>query len=70
LVQPEQLLEGEWAEWSRLTPVEHSLESEKLWQTYLVFGGSVDPEPDTQSPFFEARAPRPRTAHGRTVVRV
>ena len=38
--------------------------------TYLALGGSLDPEPDTQSPFFDARAPRPRSAHGRTGVRV
>jgi len=34
------------------------LESEKLWQTYPAMGGSLDPEPDTQSPFFNPRAPR------------
>jgi hypothetical protein len=54
----------------RLTPVQRWLESEKLWQTYLALGGSLDSEPDTQSPFFDARAPRPRPAHGRTGVRV
>ena len=70
MIQPEQLVGGEWAEWYRLTPVQRWLESEKLWQTYLALGGSLDPEPDTQSPFFNARAPRPRPAHGRTGVRV
>lgn len=70
MIQPEQLVADEWAEWYRLTPVQRWLESEKLWQTYLALGGSLDPEPDTQSPFFDARAPRPRPAHGRTGVRV
>ena len=70
MIQPEQLVEGEWAEWYRLTPAQRWLESEKLWQTYLGFGGSLDPEPDTQSPFFDARASRPRLTHGRTGVRV
>src|SRR5881394_3702543 len=70
MIQPEELVGGEWAEWYRLTPVQRWLESEKLWQTYLAIGGSLDPEPDTQSPFFDARAPRPRPAHGRTGVRV
>lgn len=23
-----------------------------MWGTYLLLGGSLDPEPDTQSPFF------------------
>ncbi len=27
-------------------------------------GGSLDPEPDTQSPFFDAHAPRQSPAHG------
>jgi hypothetical protein len=58
MIQPEQLVEGEWAEWYRLTPVQRWLESEKLWQTYLALGGSLDPEPDTQSPFFDIRETR------------
>ena len=70
MIQPEELVGGEWAEWYRLTPVQRWLESERLWQTYLALGGSLDPEPDTQSPFFDARASRSRSAHGRTGVRV
>jgi hypothetical protein len=70
MIQPEELVGDEWAEWYRLTPAQRWLESEKLWQTYLALGGSLDPEPDTQSPFFDARAARPRPAHGRTSVRV
>ena len=70
MIQPDELVGGEWAEWYRLTPVQRWLESEKLWQTYLALGGSLDPEPDTQSPFFDARAPRSRPADGRTGVRV
>ena len=54
MIQAEELVGGEWAEWYRLTPVQRWLESEKLWQTYLALGGSLDPEPDTQSPFFDA----------------
>ena len=53
-----------------VSELERWLESEKLWQTYLALGGSLDPEPDTQSPFFDARAPRPRAAHGRAGLRV
>ena len=51
MIQPDELVGGEWAEWYRLTPVQRWLESEKLWQTYLALGGSLDLEPDTQSPF-------------------
>jgi hypothetical protein len=70
MVKPEDLVGEEWAEWYRLTPVQRWLESEKLWQTYLALGGSLDPEPDTQSPFFDATAPRPRPVDGRSGVRV
>ncbi len=70
MIQPEDLVGDEWAEWYRLTPVERWLESEKLWQTYLALGGSLDPEPDTQSPFFDAGAPRSRPAHGQPGLRV
>ena len=70
MIQPEQLVEAEWVEWYRLTPIQRWLESEKLWQTYLGFGGSLEAEPDTQSPFFDARASRPGLTHGRTGVRV
>ena len=70
MIEAEELVGTEWAEWYRLTPVERWQESTKLWQTYLALGGSLDPEPDTQSPFFDASAPRPSTAHGRAGVRV
>ena len=70
MIQPEELVEEEWAEWYRLTPIQRWIESQKLWQTYLAMGGSLDPEPDTQSPFFDALAPRSRSPHGRPGVRV
>jgi len=70
MIQPEQLVEAEWAEWYLLTPAERWLESEKLWEAFLILGGSLDPEPDTQSPFFDSRASRPRPAHGRSGVRL
>ena len=64
MIDPEQLVGEEWAEWCRLSPRNAGLESEKLWQNYLALGGSLDPEPDTQSPFFDADVPCPRPAHG------
>ena len=70
MVQPEQLVGGEWAEWYRLSPAERWLESERLWEGFLALGGSLDPEPDTQSPFFDPRAPRAGPADGRAGVRV
>ena len=70
MIQPEELVGAEWAEWYRLTPVQRWLESEKLWQTYLALGGSLDPEPDTQSPFYDGSAPGPRPVDGRPGLRV
>lgn len=59
----------EWREWYRLTPRERWRETSKLWAFYLQAGGSLDPEPDSQSPFNAAFAPRALPAHGRTGVR-
>jgi hypothetical protein len=70
MVRPEQLVGAEWAEWYRLSPIERWLQSEKLWEAFLILGGSLDPEPDTQSPFFDPRASRSRPADGRSGVRV
>jgi hypothetical protein len=70
MIPPEQLVGDEWAEWYRLTPVERWPESEKLWQTYLALGGSLDPEPDTQSPFFDPSGSGEGSAHGRAGLRV
>ncbi len=57
-------------EWYRLTPQERWEESMKMWQFYLRVGGSLDPEPDSQSPF-DAVMPRGAApAYGRTGVRV
>lgn len=65
MIEPEDICEPEWAEWYRLTPQQRWEESQKLWSTYLALGGSLDPEPDTQSPFFDADAWRPLPADGR-----
>ena len=65
----EELVGEEWAEWYRLTPLERWRE-QKLWQAYLSLGGSLDTEPDTQSPFFDQSAPGARVADGRPGLRV
>lgn len=41
----------ETKEWALMTPVERYLESCRLWEVYKLYGGSFDPEPDSQSPF-------------------
>jgi hypothetical protein len=39
-------------EWISLTPAQRIKETTKLWQIYFTLGGSLDPEPDPQSPFY------------------
>ena len=68
--QIEELVGAEWAEWYRLSPEERFQESMKLWDTYLALGGSLEPQPDTQSPFFDPDEWRENAAHRRTGVRV
>ena len=70
VIDANNLVGDEWAEWYRLTPAQRWRESERLWHIYRMLGGSLDPEPDTHSPFFDARASRPGSAHGRTGVRI
>ena len=70
MIEPTDIVSEEQAEWYRMTPLERWRESSKLWQTYLTLGGNLDPEPDTQSPFFDAEEWRELFAHGRTGVRV
>ena len=60
----------EWQDWYRLTPLQRWEESQKLWPTYLALGGSLDPEPDSQSPFDDPQTWRESAAHGRPGVRV
>ena len=65
-LQPEDVCEGEWADWYRLTPSQRWQESLKLWEVYLSLGGSLDSEPDTQSPFFDADEWRASLVDGRS----
>jgi hypothetical protein len=60
----------EWAQWYLMTPQERWAETERLWGIYLSWGGTLDPEPDSQSPFFDADEWRAVSAHGRPGVRV
>jgi hypothetical protein len=39
-------------EWLGLSPARRFLETTKLWKIYIALGGSLDPEPDPQSPFY------------------
>ncbi|HEV7222045.1 MAG TPA: hypothetical protein VGN42_05040 [Pirellulales bacterium] len=60
---------AEWAEWYLMTPQQRWEESDKLWGVYLMLGGSLEPEPDPDSPFFDADEWRAMSADGRPGVR-
>ena len=61
--------EEEWLDWYRLSPRQRWNETSKLWDFYLAIGGSLEPEPDSQSPFSSAFTPSPLPSHGRPGVR-
>lgn len=58
-------VEDEWLDWYRLTPAQRWKETRKLWAFYMKMGGSLEPEPDTQSPFNSAYLRRPSSAYRR-----
>ena len=70
MISPEELVGAEWAAWYRLSPVERWRESEQLWQIYFHLGGSLDTQPDTQSPFFDPSESSTRPPDGRSGMRV
>ena len=58
------MIEDEWLDWYRLTPEQRWSETQKLWAFYLEVGGSLDTEPDSQSPFDTFFTQRSGVAHG------
>ena len=60
----------EWLAWYRLTPAQRWKESERLLEFFLMAGGSLDAEPDTQSPFHFDTPRCEISADGRAGVRV
>jgi hypothetical protein len=63
-------IEEEQLDWYCLSPVQRWEISEQLWQNYLELGGSLDPESDTQSPFFDPETPSPVPFDGRPGMRI
>jgi hypothetical protein len=64
-ITAEELVGEEWAEWYRMTPQQRWAEQDRLSTIYLALGGTFDPEPDTQSPFFDEDEWRALYGHGR-----
>ena len=53
-----------------MTPIERFRQSEKLFAHYLAIGGSLDPDPDPTSPFYDPQASSTGPAYGRAGLRV
>jgi hypothetical protein len=51
-ILPEEYMEPEWAAWMHMRPAERWKASRGLLRHYLEIGGSLDPDPDLQSPFW------------------
>lgn len=64
------LQDDEWRDWYTLSPAERWRVTQKLWAFYLSIGGSLDPEPDSQSPFDSFYTQRACPPHGGPGVRV
>ena len=62
--------EGEWADWYALSPQQRWEKTLSLWEVFLFLGGSLDPEPDSQSPFYDPETYCPSPFDGRTGMRV
>jgi hypothetical protein len=60
----------EWKEWIELKPMERFCQSEKLFAQYLAMGGSLDPDPDPTSPFYDPQASSTGPAYGRPGLRI
>jgi hypothetical protein len=69
MIAPEDIAGPEWAEWYSMTPQQRWDASALLWADYLALGGSLDPEPDTQSPFFDPDEQRSGPVDGRSGLR-
>lgn len=64
----ETTLDPEVLDWYRTSPARRFEESLRLWANFRALGGSLDPEPDSQSPFDAFYRRRPRPVDGRTGV--
>lgn len=65
----ERCIDEEVLEWYRMSPQERWDESMRLWDTFFLLGGRLDPEPASQSPFHVASAWDRVPADGRSSLR-
>jgi len=60
----------EWLEWFNLSPLERWHESMAMWKTFTFLGGKLEPEPDPDSPFYNAEASGEVSPNGGPGVRI
>ncbi len=53
----ESIIDEQWLAWYLLSPLERWSAAQEMWRDYLAMGGSLEPEVDSQSPFFELAEP-------------
>jgi hypothetical protein len=49
----ESIIDEQWLAWYLLSPLERWNASQEMWPDYLAMGGTLEPEIDSQSPFFD-----------------
>ena len=59
----------ELLEWYRMSPRHRWAESLRLWDTFILLGGQLEPEPDSQSPFYDGQSRRRSPIDGRSSMR-
>jgi hypothetical protein len=69
-VTPESLYPPDFLEWIALTPGERIARSGEMWDIYIAYGGTFEPDIDTQSPFFDPEAETQSPAYGGAGVRL
>jgi len=70
MIEIDDLCEPEWAAWYQMTPWERWEESARLWHHYVSMGGSLDPMPDPQIPFYDPETSGRPPVDGRPGLRV
>ena len=70
LVDPASVYPPDVIELIGLTPAQRLLRSAEMWDIYIAYGGSFDPDLDPQSPFFDRQAQSSSPPHGRTGLRL
>ncbi len=62
-------VEDEVLEWYRMSARQRWAESLRLWDTFYLLGGQLEPESDSQSPFYDESARRRGSTDGRSGLR-